>query len=129
MGTHMATTAVAPDLLRKGAKVIATTELRGVPEGTPGRVTMQSGLSWMRYWVRFDNGVSLGSLSRHQIATKADLEVAANGGVAAAGVEVAAVADAADAGDDGGGKTTPSGTLVSQKLLDRAAAARARLGG
>jgi len=30
-------------------------------------------------------------------------------------------------GSDAGGKATPSGTMVPQKLLDRAAAARIRL--
>lgn len=125
---HMATTAA--DLLRKGAKVTATTDLRGVPEGTGGKVIMQSGLSWQRYWVRFDNGVSLGSLSRNQLATKADLD---GGGPGAAGADAALEATAGDAvaGSEeaaGGGKATPNGTVVPQKLLDRSAAARTRLG-
>ncbi|HRW38164.1 MAG: hypothetical protein KDB04_13085 [Acidimicrobiales bacterium] len=124
----MAATTVARDQLRKGAKVVATTELRGVPEGTPGRVMMVAGLSWIRYWVRFDNGVQLGSISRDKLATKADLER----GDEVEELEVAgdaggAAADAGE-GDGGGGKATPSGTLVPQKLLDRSAAARVRLG-
>lgn len=127
MVAHMATTAA--DLLRKGTKVTATSDLRGVPEGTAGKVMLQSGLSWQRYWVRFDNGVSLGSLSRRQLATKADLE----GGGAGPGDIVEGATDAAGeaAGGDeaaGGGKATPSGTVVPQKLLDRSAAARTRLG-
>ena len=32
-------------------------ELRGVPEGTPGVVVGVTGLSWIRYRVRFANGV------------------------------------------------------------------------
>lgn len=124
-------TATATDKLRKGAKVVATTELRDVPEGTPGKVTMASGLSWTRYWVRFENGVTLGTISRDKLATKEDLEAKANGTVVAVGGGSAEVADAAGAADDGGGggKATPSGTLVPQKLLDRSAAARTRLGG
>ena len=30
--------------------------LRGVPEGTPGTVIGVSGLQWIRYRVKFDNG-------------------------------------------------------------------------
>ena len=124
----MAATAPALDQLRKGAKVVATTDLRDVPEGTPGRVMMVSGLTWIRYWVRFDNGVSLGSIRRDALATKKDLAAQAEGPV------VEDDDDEAEAGDAGGaaatdGVTTPSGTFVPQKFLDRAAAARARLGG
>lgn len=124
----MAATTVAKDQLRKGAKVVATTELRGVPEGTPGKVMLVAGLSWIRYWVRFDNGVQLGSISRDKLATKDDLErgddLVADGdeGDEAGGGEAAAA-------DEGGGVTTANGTFVSQKHIDRAKAARARLTG
>ena len=37
-------------------RVVAAMELPGVPEGTPGRVVMVTGLSWIRYRVQFDNG-------------------------------------------------------------------------
>ena len=57
--------------LRKGAKVVATTDLRGVPAGTPGVVRMASGLSWMRYRVDFANGVSVGSVDGSQLRTGA----------------------------------------------------------
>jgi hypothetical protein len=56
----MAKTQAAPEQLRKGAKVVARVDMREVPTGTPGRVSMVTGLSWIRYWVRFANGVSLG---------------------------------------------------------------------
>ena len=121
--------AAATDQLRKKARVTAAVDLRDVPAGTPGRVMMVSGLSWIRYWVRFDNGVSLGSLSRDQLVTKAQLEA---GDEVEVGGEEAGEAAVAGGGDDGGaagGVATPSGTLVPQKLLDRAKAARARLGG
>lgn len=48
--------------LSKGDKVVATRALRGVPEGTRGKVQVVNGLTWMRYWVQFDNGVWLGSI-------------------------------------------------------------------
>jgi len=44
-------------------KVIAAEDLAGgVPDGTPGVVVMVTGLSWIRYRVRFDNGVELSML-------------------------------------------------------------------
>src|SRR5690606_34111614 len=59
----------SPDQLRKGAKVVAREALRDVPEGTAGKVIMVSGITWIRYWVRFDNGISLGSIDRNVLAT------------------------------------------------------------
>ena len=43
-------------------RVIAAEDRPGVPEGTPGKVVMVTGLSWIRYRVRFDNGVELNML-------------------------------------------------------------------
>ena len=34
----------------------ADDSLRGVPAGTPGTVVSVTGLTWIRYRVRFDNG-------------------------------------------------------------------------
>jgi hypothetical protein len=48
---------VADTEFSKGDRVVAAEEIAGVPEGTPGRVTQVSGLSWIRYRVRFDDGV------------------------------------------------------------------------
>mgnify|MGYP000884980808 CR=1 FL=1 len=117
--------------LRKGDKVVTTAELRHVPEGTAGKVIVVNGLTWIRYWVRFDNGEVLGSISRDKLATKKDLEDKANG----IGLDAGDSADGGDGGgeaaaaDDTGGVTTPNGTFVSQKHIDRAKAARARLTG
>lgn len=43
-------------------RVVAAQDRPGVPEGTPGRVVSVNGLSWIRYRVRFDNGVELNLL-------------------------------------------------------------------
>jgi hypothetical protein len=59
--------------LRKGDKVVAATELRRVPAGTPGRILMVAGLQWTRYRVDFDNGVSIGSLDRAHLARPDEL--------------------------------------------------------
>jgi hypothetical protein len=43
-------------------RVEAVQDLPGVPAGTPGRIVMVTGLSWIRYRVEFDNGVELNLL-------------------------------------------------------------------
>jgi hypothetical protein len=40
-----------------GDRVVTADEVAGIPEGTPGKVIQVSGLSWIRYRVRFDDGV------------------------------------------------------------------------
>jgi hypothetical protein len=116
--------------LRKGDKVVTTADLRDVPEGTAGKVIVVNGLTGTRYWVRFDNGEVLGSISRDKLATKQDLLDQANGVGIDAGAD-AASDDGGDAvaADAGGGVTTPNGTFVAQIHIDRAKAARARLTG
>ncbi len=44
------------------SKVEAAEDLTGVPEGTAGKILLVNGFSWIRYFVKFDNGVSIGSL-------------------------------------------------------------------
>jgi hypothetical protein len=53
---------VADTEYSRNDRVVAAQDLAGVPEGTPGRVVMVTGLSWIRYRVRFDNGVELNLL-------------------------------------------------------------------
>ncbi|MCU1452729.1 MAG: hypothetical protein JWN46_875 [Acidimicrobiales bacterium] len=125
----MAKTATRTDELRKGDKVVATVDLRDVPLGTEGKVAVVNGLTWIRYWVRFANGVSIGSLSRKQLATTEQWKRKLAGGAdePSAVTAGAAAGDGAAAEDSSGGVTTANGTLVPQKLIDRANAARARL--
>ena len=124
-------TASDSQILRKGAKVVARTELRDVPEGTTGKVILVAGFSWIRYWVRFDNGESLGTVDRKFLATPDEWQRFLNGDEELASTSGPSSSDGDDAGADdgdaGGGKTTANGTFVPQKFLDRAAAARARL--
>ena len=129
----MARTATAPQQLSKRAKVVARTDLEGVPEGMAGRVQMVNGLTWIRYWVRFDNGAWLGSIDRSALATEDEwkrFQAGETDVFGDVGTDAATDDGAEAAGGDGGGggKATPSGTLVPQKLLDRSAAARTRLG-
>ncbi len=53
---------------RERQRVQAAHDLEGVPEGTKGTVIMVTGLSWIRYRVRFDNGVELNLLDGAHLA-------------------------------------------------------------
>ena len=121
----MATTTSA-GTLRKGDAVVAAVDLRGVPEGTKGKVAIVNGLTWTRYWVRFANGVVMGSINRTKLATPDEWERRHDEPVEAAATADAA-SDGAGAADAGGGGVEVNGALVPQKLLDRSKAARERL--
>lgn len=56
------------EVLRSGERVVAAVALPNVPEGTKGKVNLVEGLTWIRYWVRFENGVVLGSIHRDKLA-------------------------------------------------------------
>lgn len=116
------------DDLHKGDKIIASADLRGVPAGTKGKVVLVNGLSWVRYWVRFDNGVAIGSVNRSHLATPEEWERKLSG-VEDEAAQPEASADDGASGEatSGGGVTTANGSVVPQKLIDRAKAARARL--
>jgi hypothetical protein len=119
----------APPDLRKGDKVVASADLRGVPAGTEGKVALVNGLSWVRYWIRFANGVAIGSVNRSHLATPKEWERKQSGADDSA-VEAVATEESDGAGAEsagGGGVTTANGAVVPQKLIDRAKAARARL--
>jgi hypothetical protein len=53
-----------------GDKVKAASDLPGVPAGTAGVVAGVAGLEWIRYRVRFDNGVELGTLDPKYLAPR-----------------------------------------------------------
>ncbi|MGH9150623.1 MAG: hypothetical protein ACRD0F_09835 [Acidimicrobiales bacterium] len=53
--------------LKMGQRCRAKTGVAGVPAGTTGVVTLTGGLAWLRYRVRFTNGVELGFLDGNDI--------------------------------------------------------------
>jgi hypothetical protein len=61
-------------ILREKDRVVATVDLKRVSKGTTGKVIMVQGLSWIRYWVLFDNGERIGTLHRSKLATLAEWE-------------------------------------------------------
>jgi hypothetical protein len=112
-------------VLKRHDKVVANVDLPGVPAGTPGKVLVVSGVTWLRYRVLFENGVEHGLLDgRHIVRPKAfvpldqrveeDVAAASDDGAAAAGDgEAAAAAD------------NPYG--VPAHLIERSKKARERL--
>ena len=60
----------AGEQLRKKQKVYAAVDLPGVPAGMRGKVMLVSGIAWVRYRVRFDNGGEIGLLDRVQLHTE-----------------------------------------------------------
>jgi hypothetical protein len=109
------------DALAVGMPVVSTVAMRGVPVGTPGKVIHVQGLSWIRYWVWFDNGLRVGTLHRNKLATPLEWErrhdVVTSGAVVVAGAVAAA---------EGGSGAAESIGGVPIHLIERAAAARAR---
>ena len=53
--------------LSMGDKVRTTVELNGVAIGSEGKVILANGFNWLRYRVRFANGVEVGDLDQRSI--------------------------------------------------------------
>lgn len=123
-------TLVLPDTepLKRKDRVVAAVDLPGIPAGTEGKVIMVAGFTWIRYWVRFENGVERGSINRANLVRPGEpygpelLELRAN---AAAPV---AAAGGGDEAAGGGGGVEVGGVLIPQNLLDRTKKRRELLG-
>ena len=57
---------------KRHQKVVAAVDLPGVPAGTKGKIQIVNGLSWIRYWVVFENGVERGQLGNDDLMTRDD---------------------------------------------------------
>lgn len=57
---------------RKREKVVAAVDLPGIPAGTPGKVVLVNGLSWIRYRVFFENGAEMGSLDHRHLVRRSE---------------------------------------------------------
>jgi hypothetical protein len=117
--------------LRRGDRVVATTDMPGIPAGTEGRVHLVNGLSWRRYWVFFDNGVHRGSIDDKVVVRVKDFDAwkerqAQQAEAAAAGPEAAADA-AAPAAEAPAASDAPA-SKVPAHLLERAKRAKERKG-
>ena len=105
-------------------RVVSTVDMKGVPRGTTGKVIFVQGLSWIRYWVLFDNGIRVGTLDRSKLATMADWENKADASAEVVAVSVGGAVAAA--GGDGGAGAGESIGGVPAHLLEKSKAARAR---
>ncbi len=113
-------------------------DIPGHPAGSAGKVAIANGMTWLRYWVRFSDGTSVGHIdhallvqSKHYDTFLASRE-AEEAAAAKQADELARVDDdegSTDSGDASGGAVVVNGVTIPQILLDRAKAARARLGG
>jgi len=124
-----------PHNLRKKEIVKAAINLRGVPEGTIGRVILSSGLDWVRYWVAFDNGVEIGSLHRNKLVREVEWDAyilqrerSQEIAEAESSTEASDTSEEPDTQSSGSGGVEVNGVLVPQLLLDRSKAALERLG-
>tara|TARA_Y100000746_G_scaffold227557_1_gene234346 strand:+ start:658 stop:1041 length:384 start_codon:yes stop_codon:yes gene_type:complete len=117
-------------VLTKQQEVVAATNLKGVPEGTIGKVMLSNGLDWVRYWVKFENGVEMGSLHRNKLVSAEDwdlfLEEREDGALPLE--ETTDSADEESSTTGSGGGVEVNGVLVPQLLLDRSQAALERFG-
>ena len=117
-------------VLIKQQEVVAATNMKGVPEGTSGKVMLSNGLDWVRYWVKFENGVEMGSLHRNKLVSAEDwglyLEEREDGALPLE--ETTDSADEESSTTGSGGGVEVNGVLVPQLLLDRSQAALERFG-
>lgn len=123
------------DVLRKGEKVVASSAMPGIPEGTKGKVFMVAGFSWIRYWVRFENGQVRGSINRSKLCRLSEwpeLQARRARGEdqpAAAAADDAVAAASGDApAPSGGDDVVHNGVVVPAHLLERSKKRREALG-
>ena len=128
----MAKTSALPPLALKD-RVVAAKDLPGIPAGTAGKVSFVQGFTWIRYWVRWDNGVLRGSMNRNVLATPAEWRRLEERRAQGLTDDDEAGADAAASGD-GAGEAVEAGAVVNgvsvpAMLLERSKARRALLSG
>ncbi len=123
----MAKTVDLSSRIRAGAKVRATIDLPGVPQGTHGKVAMSNGLTWLRYWVRFDNGELLSHVDHDKIVISRAWDQFFLQQEAAAAAAEAGVSAAGDA-TSGGAQAADNAFGVPQYLLDRTKSALEKAG-
>ena len=121
--------ALANTPVKPRSRVTLTRDIRGVPEGTSGVVKVANGLTWARYWVQFDNGEWIGSVSGQDLVREGDYDRFVEWRKEEASrpkVEAAPAAAASGGGDDGAAAAGGAASRVPAHLLERSRAARAR---
>jgi hypothetical protein len=121
----MATTVLSE--FKLGDKVIAAIAMKGIPAGTHGQVIHTQGLTWARYWVRFDNGQRMGTIDRSKLATAAEWDRKLNGTEEVALVVAGGSAVASAIAEGAVGAVLESVNGVPGHLIERSRVARERL--
>ncbi len=123
----MAKTDTAETLLQPRDRVTLTRDIRGVREGASGRVRVANGLTWARYWVEFDNGMWIGSVSATDLVREGGYEAfkVRRAEEALRPKEQAQPTEAAAAPAAGGAAGGAAGRVPAH-LLERSQKARAR---
>ena len=117
----------AKTALKARQRVTLTRDIRGVPEGTNGVVKVANGLTWARYWVQFDNGEWVGSVSAADLVREGEYEEFKKRRaeeLLRPKVEEKPVEAAAS--DGGGASAGGAASRVPAHLLERSQKARAR---
>ena len=127
---------------KRGQKVKVVEDLPGVPAGTAGKISLANGFTWIRYWVRFENGAVVGHVDHDKLVRSKDYdrflvarereaieaEKAAEQAALEAEHQAADAGAEADAGEAGSGDVVVGGVTIPPYLLERSASARTRLG-
>lgn len=115
---------------KPGDRVILTIDDRGVPEGTSGRVKVADGITWFRYWVEFDNGTWLGSITESKLVRAKHWEEfkrrRAEEALRPKVEEAPATAAVEPGAGDGAAAATGPASKVPAHLLERSRRARER---
>ena len=131
----MAAVMAPQDALARKDAVFARNDMPGIPAGTRGKVTFVEGFTWIRYWVRFENGVIRGSINRKNLATPAEWQRVLDRRAQGLPDDDTAPAAGAGGGGAGGadGEAAAAGAVVNgisipAFLLERSQNRRAALG-
>lgn len=117
---------------RRGERVVATRDVRGIPSGTKGKVQIHNGLGqWDRYWVMFDGDRQVGQVDHEDLTRPWQLDewMAREEAKAEAALrsETEAKEEASKAADGGGGGGGGIASQIPDHLLERSRAAKQRL--
>ena len=121
----------------RGTKVRLVDDIAGYKAGSKGKVAVANGFTWKRYWVRFNDGGTVGHIDHNSLVKQKDYSeflaarqheatVAAQMAERAA-QEAKAVTDSPAPTSGGGIEVQVNGVTIPQRLLDMSAAARKRL--
>lgn len=114
--------------LERGEKVRLVEDIPGHPAGSSGKVAIANGITWLRYWVRFSDGTSVGHIDHSALVRTKDYDSYCRlRELEAAAEHKAAHTDSSDSGRGASGGPAPIGGVATpQRPPGRAKAAKER---